>query len=349
MIQRMAPQNGWQMRWFMFFALVIVYKTGPLLLGGYLMEIRDLQYFCMTAELEHVTKAADKLGVAQPFLTKVIGQLEKEIGVPLFDNIGRKIKLNEYGEVFYVHAKKILTELDNLRNNMDELIERRSHTIRVVTNTEAHYPQLVLAYQKSYPDYQLAITFASREECLNALKTGEQDFAICSPPLPDDSPKGIETEIVFREKCCAMLPPGHPMLEKKSIGFDDMIGEPLVTTSKDSALRINLDQCMERHNYTPNIVCESNDLSMIISTVKSGLGFAILPRSVFFSRPSIRKYCVETSLADAYGEMGLSYRTTQRDEIKESGFAKFVKSFNAKYYREYYSKCLSDFAELSDE
>jgi len=86
------------------------------------MEIRDLQYFCMTAELEHVTKAADKLGVAQPFLTKVIGQLEKEIGVPLFDNVGRKIKLNEYGEVFYFHAKKILTELDNLRNNMDELI-----------------------------------------------------------------------------------------------------------------------------------------------------------------------------------------------------------------------------------
>ncbi len=313
------------------------------------MEIRDLQYFCMTAELEHVTKAADKLGVAQPFLTKVIGQLEKEIGVPLFDNIGRKIKLNEYGEVFYFHAKKILTELDNLRNNMDELIERRSHTIHVVTNTEAHYPQLVLAYQKANPDFQLAITFAAREDCLNALKTGEQDFAICSPPLADDPSKGIVTDIVFREKCCVMLPPGHPMLEKKSIDFDDMVGEPLVTTSKDSALRINLDQCMERYDYTPNIVCESNDLSMIISTVKSGLGFAILPRSVFFSRPSIRKYCVETSLPDAYGEMGLSYSANPRDEIKESGFATFVKTFNARYFKDYYSKCLSDFAELNDE
>jgi DNA-binding transcriptional LysR family regulator len=313
------------------------------------MEIRDLQYFCMTAELEHVTKAADKLGVAQPFLTKVIGQLEKEIGVPLFDNVGRKIKLNEYGEVFYFHAKKILTELDNLRNNMDELIDRRSHTIRVVTNAEAHYPQLVLAYQKANPAFQLAINFATREECLNALKTGEQDFAICSPPLPDDPAKGIVTEVVFREKPCAMLPPGHPMLEKKEIDFDDMIGEPLITTSKDSALRINLDQCMERHNYTPNIVCESNDLSMIISTVKSGLGFTILPRSIVFSRPSIRKYCVETSLPDAFGEMGLSYSAAQRDEIRESNFPDFVKVFSEQYMHDYYSKCLTDFAELSDD
>ena len=312
------------------------------------MEIRDLQYFCMTAELEHVTKAADKLGVAQPFLTKVIGQLEKEVGVPLFDNVGRKIKLNEYGEVFYFHAKKILTELDNLRNNMDELIERRSHTIRVVTNTEAHYPQVVIAYQKSNPGFQLAITFATRDECYNAIKTGEQDFAICSPPLPDDEAKGVVTDVVFREKPCVMLPPGHPMLQKKTVDFDDMGGEPMIATSKDSALRINLDQCMERHGYTPNIVCESNDLSMIISTVKSGLGFTILPRSVFFSRPSVRKYCVETSIPDAYGELGLSYSATQRDEIRESGFSDFVKQFSDNYVREYYSKCFADFAEYSD-
>ena len=105
---------------------------------------------------------------------------------------------------------------------MDELIERRSHTIRIVTNTEAHYPQIVLAYQKANPDYQLAITFATREECMNALKPGEQDFAICSPPLPDDSSKGIVTDIVFREKPCVMLPPGHPMLTRKSVNFDDM-------------------------------------------------------------------------------------------------------------------------------
>jgi len=310
------------------------------------MEIRDLQYFCLTAELEHVTKAADKLGVAQPFLTKVIGQIEKEVGVPLFDNIGRKIKLNQYGEVFYSHAKKIITELDNLRNDMDSMIERNNHTVKIMTNTESHYPEIVMAYQKFNPGYKLAISFSSREEIFDALKIGETDYGICSPPLPDDPGKGIRTEIVFREKSCVMLPPNHPMLSREAIGFNDMPGESLVTTSKESALRLNLDNLMEKYDYHPKIVCESNDINMIIRTVKSGLGFAVLPRSVVFSRPSIRKYCVESSLPDTFGEVGISYSTTQRDELEKAGFVPFVKEFAEKYIKDFYSK---NFSELKKE
>ncbi|MGI5985934.1 MAG: LysR family transcriptional regulator [Clostridiales bacterium] len=302
------------------------------------MEIRDLQYFCLTAELEHVTKAADKLGVAQPFLTKIIRQIEKEIGVPLFDNIGRKIKLNEYGEVFYSHAKKILTQLDNLRNDMDELIERHARTIKIMTNTESHYPEIVMAYQKFNPNYRLAISDASRDDILEALKTGEADFGLCSPPLIDDPSKGIRTEIVFCEQSCVMLPPGHPMLGKKALRFDDMVGEALVTTSKESALRINLDHLMEKYDYHPQIVCESNDINLIIRAVKSGLGFAILPRSIVFSNPSIIKYCVESSLPDTFGDIGLSYSTSEDDARDASQFISFVKNFTEKYKEEYYSK-----------
>ncbi|MFB0920703.1 MAG: LysR family transcriptional regulator [Oscillospiraceae bacterium] len=303
------------------------------------MEIRDLQYFCLTAELEHVTKAADKLGVAQPFLTKIIGQLESEVGVPLFDNIGRKIKLNHYGEIFYAHAKKILSELDNLRNDMDESIERYAHTIKIYTNIELHYPEIVMEYQRLNPDIKLAITSASREETLNALKTGEADFGLCSPPLNDeDSGKGIRTEIVFRELCCAMLPPGHPMLGRKALSFDDMAGEAMVTTSEESALRLNLNQLMEKYGYHPNIVCESNDINLLIRAVKSGLGFAILPRSVVFSIPSIRKYCVESSYEDTFGNVGLSYSTIQSDVRAASNFIDFIKQFTQSYNDNYYLK-----------
>ena len=147
------------------------------------MEIRDIRFFCLTAEMEHVTKAAEKLGVAQPFLTKIIGQLEREVGVPLFDNIGRKIKLNKYGEVFYSHAKKILVEMDNLRDDMDTMIERQSRRIRVLTNTETLFPEMVIEYQKRNPNAILSIEYATREEMVEALRTGETDFAVCSPPI----------------------------------------------------------------------------------------------------------------------------------------------------------------------
>jgi DNA-binding transcriptional LysR family regulator len=70
------------------------------------MELKDLNYFCLTAETEHVTRAAEKLGVAQPYLTKVINHVEEEIGVALFDKVGRQIKLNAYGQAFYEQARK---------------------------------------------------------------------------------------------------------------------------------------------------------------------------------------------------------------------------------------------------
>lgn len=302
------------------------------------MEIRDFQYFCLTAELEHVTKAADKLGVAQPFLTKIIGQLENEVGVPLFDNIGRKIKLNHYGEIFYAHAKKILTEIDNLRNDIDESLERHTHTIKIYTNIELHYPEIVMEYQSFNPDFQVAITNASRDEIFDALKAGDADFGLCSPPLSDDTGKGINTEIIFCERSCAMLPPAHPMLSRKTIRFDDMVGEAMVTTSKESALRLNLDQWMEKHNFHPQIVCESNDINLLIRAVKSGLGFAILPRSVMLSIPAIRKYCVESAYSDTIGNVGLSFSALHSDIRDSSKFVEFVKLFIKNYNDNVYCK-----------
>ena len=309
------------------------------------MEIRDLQFFCMTAELEHVTKAADRLGVAQPFLTRIIGQLEKEVGVALFDNVGRKIRLNEYGEVFYTHAKKILTELENLRNDMDDTIEHNSRTLKIMTNLESHYPEIVMAYQKAKPEYSLAILTASRRDIMEALKTGDADFGICSPPLENDPEMGIVTETVFCERSCVMLPPDHPMLSKRALTFDDMESTPLVTTLKDSGLRINLNRVMEQYDSHPQIVCESNDISMIIRAVKSGLGFAVLPRTVMFSIPSIKKYCVESALPESFGYIGVSYSTTQSKNQSDAGFVDFVKELTGKFYDDIYVKGIEDLVQ----
>ena len=90
------------------------------------MDIRDLRFFCLTAEMEHVTKASEKLGISQPFLTRVISNLEKEIGLSLFDNVGRKIRLNENGGTFYVQAKKILSEMDELNTQVSTMLDKHN-------------------------------------------------------------------------------------------------------------------------------------------------------------------------------------------------------------------------------
>ncbi len=301
------------------------------------MEIRDLRFFCLTAELEHVTRAADKLGVAQPFLTKVIKQLEEEVGVDLFDNIGRKIKLNKYGEIVYSHGKKILAELDNLRDDLDVAIDRQARTIRIITNGGFHYPELFLAYQITNSDYTLSITTATREDAANALRSGEADYVICSPPLNEDVEKGIVTEVIFKELACIMLPPGHPLLEAGvPIKVEDLVGMPLVATPKDTSLRINIERVMDKYDYHPPIVCESSDLELIVRSVKSGLGFAIIPRTMIFSKPSIRKYCLDVDIPGAFGEIAISYSETSSDARDSSNFLNFTKTFVNNFYQKYY-------------
>lgn len=300
------------------------------------MEIRDLRYFCLTAELEHVTKSADQLGVSQPFLTKIIGQLENEIGVALFDNIGRKIKLNEYGRAFYVQAKKVLNSVDNLYAQMDYLLDRRDKTIHILSNISSYSPDMVISFQKDHPEYTLSIEFAYAGDIVSALINGTADFALCSPPLMDDPIKGIKSELIFCEYSCVLLPPNHPLLGVDNVTLDDFENESLVTTPKGSALRINLDRVFEKHNYRPQIVCESNDINLLIHAVKDGLGFAIIPRWQAFSNPSLLQYCVNIDMPDAKGYVGISYSTAPKDRSATQDFAEFTKKFIAEFVRTTY-------------
>lgn len=293
------------------------------------MDIRDLRYFCLTAELQHVSKAADKLGIAQPYLTKIIGQIETEIGVQLFDKNGRQIRLNSYGEAFYLQAKKVLANMENLYTEMDYILERQNQTITLMSNTEAYTPRLIVDFQKKNANYGLKISYATRDEMIDALLTGETDFALCDAPLNEASIKNIATEIVFHETACALLPPGHPLLQRKSIRFEELQGERLVTATKGGAMRGHVDRVFEKYCVKPRIVCETHDLSLIIQAVESGLGYAFICYSVMERFPHLKERCVEIDSPDKYGQLGLSYN---RLAVENRNIADF-RDFTVDYFK----------------
>ena len=291
------------------------------------MDIRDLRFFCLTAELEHVTKAAEKLGVSQPFLTRVISNLEKEIGLSLFDNVGRKIKLNDNGEIFYRHAKKVLAEMDGLNEEISALLDRHNRSIRILCNMTSYSPELIMAFRKQYPSYTISIEFATVRDILDALSTGEADFAFCSPPLIDDPFKGLKTDLVICERCSILLPPGHPLLGRKTVSIDDIKNEQLITTSKGTALRINIEQSFKKYDIMPQIVCESNDMNLIIRSVRDGMGYAIIPRWQLYSNPELKQFCVDVDVPETYAYIGVTYSTKPSGGTACSDFKDFVIQF----------------------
>ncbi len=296
------------------------------------MELRDLRYFCLTAEMEHVTKAADKLGVAQPFLTKVIRQIEEEIGTPLFEKAGRQIRLNKYGEAFYEQAKKVLAGMDNLFAEMDYMLDRPGRNITLLSNTEAYTSGLIVDFNKHEMNYSMSVFYASQNDIIDSLKSGEADFALTCPPISEGIASSIRTEIAFFDVGWILLPPEHPLLKKKVIDFTELRGEKLLTSPKGSAIRWKVEPLYEKYGMQMNIVCESNNLHLITQAVRCGMGYAFMPSLYLNERPELYKYAVEVNAPqeERQAYFGLSYNGL----TVENRNAKHFKAFAMNYFQD---------------
>lgn len=296
------------------------------------MELRDLRYFCMTAEMEHVTRAADKLGVAQPFLTKIIRQIEDELGTPLFEKAGRQIKLNQFGEAFYAQSKKVLACMENLYAEMDYLLDKPGRNITLLSNTEAYTSGLIVDFNRHDMNYALSVFYASQNGIIDALKTGEANFALTCPPINEGAYSGIKTEIAFYDVGWILLPPEHRLLKKKIICFKDLDGEKLVTSPKGSAIRWKVEPIYEKYGMKMNIVCESNNLHLITQAVKCGMGYAFMPSLYMNERPELYQYAVEVNAPqeERQAYFGLSYN----EHAVDNRNAKHFRSFAMDYFQE---------------
>ena len=300
------------------------------------MELKDLRFFCLTAETEHVTRAAEKLGVAQPYLTKIINHVEDEIGVALFDKVGRQIKLNSYGQAFYAQAKKVLSDMDNLYTEMDYMLDRKGRNITILSNTEAYTPGLIAEFTKGSANYSISLFYSSTSGIVEALKTGEADFALCCPPISPVTVKDICTDIAFYDVGWILLPPEHPLLKKKFIDFREVDGMNLVTCPPDSAIRRTVEPIYEAYGMPMNIVCESNNLSLSTQAVESGMGYAFMPSMYLNTRPELYKYAVEVYAPQEYRQnyFGFTYCKSVLENRNAQHFHDFAMGYFAELQKQ---------------
>ena len=287
------------------------------------MELKDIRYFCVTAELEHVSRAAQKLGVSQPYLSRQIGIIESEIGANLFDKVGRDIRLSPVGDVFYRQSKRILAEVDNLYTEIDYTMKRNDQAISLHSNTEAYTPDLIVNFQRKKASYGLKFSYSPRDDMIKALISGETNFALCCPPIPEDEKHSIKTEIVLDETACILLPPGHKFLGRNSVSYKELDNEPLVTSTKGGAMRTYVDINFEKEGVHPKIVCETSTTSLIIRAVQSGLGYAFMTHNIINKNPELKPFCVELDSENRYGKFGLSYISLYSENRNVSDFRKF--------------------------
>lgn len=238
------------------------------------MELLQLKYFLTVARCEHVTEAAGKLHVTQSSLSKTIQRLEDDLGVPLFDRIGRKLRLNDFGRTFLQRTEKALFELEQGKREIADLSNPDQGTLQLAVTTASTLPGILREFRKNKPDIQFHVQMVSLENMSRLLHRGEVDFCLSSPPIEGDD---IECQILYDDPIVVAVPMGHRYADRSSIQLTELKDERFVGVKQGYGVRDMVDSVCQSAGFLPKYVYEGDEPARLTALVEAEIGLAFIP------------------------------------------------------------------------
>lgn len=254
------------------------------------MELLQLQYFLTVARLEHMTEAARSLHVTQSSLSKTIGRLEADLGVPLFDRSGRSLRLNEFGISFLRRAERALFELEQGKQELRDLSSKEQSTLELAVTAASTLPNILRAFRKKQPNIHFHVQMLTTQEMVDRLLRGEVDFCLSSPSIEDED---IESIIVFNDPILVAVPKGHRLADRTSVTLAELRNEWFVGVKTGYGTRDLTDAVCKSSGFILNYVYEGDEPSRLVSLVEAEVGIAFIPGTARDSRASLRYLEIE--------------------------------------------------------
>ena len=236
------------------------------------MELLQLRYFLMVAKTGHMTSAAQKLNITQPVLSKSIRHLEDELGVPLFDRVGRRIQLNDYGKAFQKNISKVLKLLDYSVQELQDLEKEGIYEIKVqVAAMAAMSTQLIRDFAALHPN----VTFRLEQNETHSIwdKEEELDLLITSSRREDILPNSVT---LFSEEIALGVSVNHPLSRYDSIDLSMVQNENFIDRRPDNNFRKLTDTFCREAGLRRNISFECDSPDMVLSLIQGGLGVGFI-------------------------------------------------------------------------
>jgi LysR family hydrogen peroxide-inducible transcriptional activator len=240
------------------------------------MEMHQLRYFVAIAETGSFTRAAERCYVAQPSLSQQIQKLERYLKKPLFDRLGKRVRLTEAGEALLARAQRILAEVDDTARELSEEAgpgEGRLSLGAIPTIGPYWLPPVLTRFLRRYPRIETHLREDVTANLLGALHEGEIDLAFIALPIVDSH---LETKILRRERLLAALPSRHRLSRHKAITLGDLEEEPFILLGDMHCLTGQVTAyCQSK--FMPRIACRCVQLPTIQKLVGLGIGVSLLP------------------------------------------------------------------------
>lgn len=245
------------------------------------MEMTALQAFLAVAEHGSFSRAADALFLTQPAVSKRIAALEDELRAPLFDRMGRRVRLTEAGETLRPHARRVLGELEASRQAVADLQGQVGGRLRIGTSHHVglhRLPPILRSYSAAYPDVELDLHFMDSEQACFAVDRGELELAVVT--LPQQPADTLTAERLWDDPLDIVVGPEHPLAAVARVDAETLSAYPAILPAPTTFTRRIVAAALRPRGQQLRVAMETNYLETIRMMVSVGLGWSALPRSL---------------------------------------------------------------------
>jgi len=237
--------------------------------------LRRLQVFEAVARLQSFSRAAAELHLTQPAVSMQVRQLEGEIGLPLYEQMGRRVDLTPAGREIVACARALTQRL----REAEELLAAMKGggggelSISAVSTAKYHVPMLLAEFRRKHPDVRVRLSVSNREQVVRDLTENSVDLAIMGTP-----PRGLDTIAVpfARHPIAIIAAPGHALARRKRLPLARLAGETFLIRERGSGTRSAMERVFREHRFHPRETIEMSSNETIKQAVMAGMGVSFL-------------------------------------------------------------------------
>lgn len=241
------------------------------------VTLRQLKVFESVARHLSYSRAADELHLTQPAVSMQIKQLEDNISLPLFEQLGKRIYLTDAGRELYQYSRAIAQQLSDMEVALDELkgMARGKLNIAVVTTANYFAPHLLAKFCQRYSGVTVSLNVSNRETVLKQLADNLIDLAIMGQP-PENL--DIDSESFMENPLVVVAPPDHPLCNERDIPVKRLATETFLVRESGSGTRSAMERFFAAHEIKINKGMETDTTEAIKQAVQAGMGLGIMSR-----------------------------------------------------------------------
>ncbi|PNW38690.1 UNVERIFIED_CONTAM: LysR family transcriptional regulator [Euhalothece sp. KZN 001] len=239
--------------------------------------LHQLRVFVVAARHLSFTKAAEELFLTQPTVSMQMKQLTKAVGLPLFEQIGKRLYLTEAGEILYESCQRIFSELGEFESAIANMkgLKQGQLKLSAVSTTKYFLPRIIGPFCQQYPGVELSLRFTNHERILQYMTDNQDDFYILSQ-LP--STIDVTSHRILENPLVAIAPSDHPLANETNIPFQRLAEEPFIMREPGSGTRQALEELFHKHQAELKVRLELGSNEAIKQAILGGLGVSVLSK-----------------------------------------------------------------------